>query len=92
MADKGELDYDNHPDDEGNHLPPVRAAEGWSWPMASCRKAHYFVDGRSLCGKYGLLRGDLDDNPYIGPNDCRECGRRLNARRKKAGLFQINVP
>jgi hypothetical protein len=32
---------------------------GWGWPTNS-KKAHYFFDGRSLCGKWGFF-GDVDD-------------------------------
>ena len=56
--------------------------EGWGWPARS-KKAHYFVDSRSLCLKW-LYMGDLDSpkptqqNP--GPSDCVACHKKLSAR------------
>lgn len=92
MNHTAELDYDNHPDDEGNHLSEQASpSEGWAWPSNS-RKAHYFVGGRSLCAKWRWLhKGGLDDTPYTGPDDCKECVRKLNKRRYAQGLFRINV-
>lgn len=59
--------------------------EGWGWPLDS-RKAHYFVGGRSLCKKW-MFTGTLvdnQDNPG-GPDDCKECVRRLAKRKAKEG-------
>ena len=57
--------------------------EGWGFPAAS-RKAHYFKAGRSLCGKW-LYQGNLDINQQMsdtpGPDDCRQCHRRLMKER-----------
>jgi len=53
--------------------------EGWHWPVAS-RKAHYFRKGRSLCNRWmycGTLVGSQETGPELGPDDCRECHRRL---------------
>ena len=33
-----------------------RLSEGYFWP-AEARKQHYMVDGRSLCGKWGVIVG-----------------------------------
>lgn len=49
---------------------------GWGWPMAS-RKAHYFINGMSLCRKW-MYTGTLTQNQSSerGPDDCAECHRK----------------
>lgn len=47
--------------------------KGWAWPLAA-KEAHYFVDGRSKCGKWMYL-GPIQ----IGPaslDDCAACCRK----------------
>lgn len=55
---------------------------GWGWPGLS-RKAHFFVNGQALCGKW-LFLGDLVRNQQIGstrgPDDCAECWRQAKKR------------
>lgn len=64
---------------------PDRGA-GWGWPGAA-RKAHYFEAGEvvSLCGKW-MYTGTLTGNqgPPGGPDDCKECTRRLTIRQEEA--------
>lgn len=65
--------------------------EGWWYPMNS-RKAHYMVDNRSLCGRWGAwtnLPQDvlLPDTNSAGPDDCAECGRRLAKRRERGDVL-----
>ncbi len=50
---------------------------GWAWPARS-RKAHYFVGGRSLCGKWGWLGGadTLYDTNHNSSDNCASCKRR----------------
>jgi hypothetical protein len=62
--------------------PP--AAKGWGWPGAS-KKAHYFVDGRSLCMKW-MFFGDVSDKEAgePGPDDCAMCRRRYDKTYKPA--------
>jgi hypothetical protein len=52
--------------------------KGWGWPRLS-RTAHYFVDARSLCGRW-LFRGDLDDTraETAGPDDCASCRKKYD--------------
>lgn len=52
-------------------------ARGWYWPSNS-RKAHYYVDGRSLCGRYGFpgKLGHPDDKGGCD-DDCTPCSRKL---------------
>jgi len=54
--------------------------EGWGFPRS--RKAHYFVDGMSLCNKYGFYRGSLEQGNDDSPDNCAACRRKL-AKRKK---------
>lgn len=58
----------------------MKKAEGWGWPL-SARKAHYFVNMRSLCGSW-LFTGRLtDDNGKDGPMDCKRCTRKLRGKK-----------
>ena len=52
---------------------------GWGWPQLS-RKAHYFVNGMSLCRKW-MYTGALTPNQSTerGPDDCAECHKRVAA-------------
>lgn len=59
------------------------ANEGWSRP-ADARKWHYFRDGRSLCGRWGMRRSrhlEPDDEPSA--DDCAACRRTLDAEKGK---------
>lgn len=52
-----------------------KVERGWGWPMNS-KKAHYFIEGRSLCGNWGFS-GALTANDAHSPDDCADCtGRR----------------
>ena len=57
-------------------------AEGWGFPTGS-RKAHYFVDGRSLCRKWMYLGGLMPSEKTTVPSDCVTCARRLVGWLKK---------
>jgi hypothetical protein len=49
--------------------------KGWAWPSNS-RKAHYFYDTRSLCGRmafFGPVEGGNDESP----DNCAECKKRF---------------
>jgi len=50
------------------------AKRGWWWPLRA-RKAHYFVDGRSLCGRWGH-HGAGQDFWLESSHNCAECKRR----------------
>ncbi len=55
---------------------------GWGY-LDNARKAHYFVQGRSLCQKW-LKLGFVVDRDDIGdPDNCKACERILIARRKE---------
>lgn len=53
------------------------AKQGWWWPLNS-RKAHYMVEGRSLCGRWMCFGtpSELDDDKHDSPDNCAECRRR----------------
>lgn len=60
-------------------------SEGWGWPLLS-RKAHYFAEDGSL-GKTSLCRkwlygGVLEQGDDDSPDNCTECRRRLEKRKR----------
>lgn len=56
----------------------IVANEGWGF-TATSRKAHYFRDGRSLCGKWWFRdpRAPLEPDDRPSPDDCVACRREL---------------
>ena len=60
-------------------------ADGWwAYPL-NARKAHFFVENRSLCGRWMFL-GQQPDQPQgmgesPGPDDCAACHAKATARR-----------
>jgi len=55
--------------------------EGWGFPLLS-KKAHYFVDGRALCGKW-WFGGELEQGNNDSSDNCKECVRRFKKRISK---------
>ena len=57
-----------------------RLFEGYFWP-AEARKQHYMVDGRSLCGRWGVIvgRSPLDSGAPPG-SVCVVCERKQAKR------------
>lgn len=55
------------------------AKEGWGFTGTS-RKAHYFREGMSLCGKWGFRSPNAPLEPDNGPSrdDCVACRRALD--------------
>ncbi len=53
--------------------------EGWAFPTRGHRQAHYFRDGKSLCGNYGISVGlsVMPDDGETRSKDCPRCTRRL---------------
>lgn len=69
-------------DDEPITQETLRAA-GWAFVIGS-RKAHYFVAGFSLCGRFGLsVKAELDSSDNSGPDDCKACRDKLARRKQK---------
>lgn len=57
---------------------PEEVKEGWVW-LPNTKKVHYYVDGRSLCGKWAYLGRDYE--AWSDSQDhCAECKKR-KARR-----------
>lgn len=52
--------------------------EGWGWP-ANARKAHYYIEGRSLCAKWAFF-GSLSLKNDASPDNCAECKRQKAKR------------
>ena len=54
--------------------------EGWGWPARS-KKAHWFINGISICGKW-MYTGPMtpEQGGAGGPDDCKECCKRLAKR------------
>lgn len=61
--------------------PKVEPKQGWGWPL-NTKKSHYFVGGRSLCGKWGAMMLELNDNKHKSPDNCAECKRKREKRVK----------
>jgi len=51
--------------------------KGWGMPQLS-KKAHYFVNGQSLCNRWMYL-GELEDARHTHPQNCASC----QAKREK---------
>jgi hypothetical protein len=77
---------------QGKYLSQADVAkspkEGWGWVLAS-PKWHYFVDNRSLCGKWlGLGLGELEQGKDEIPDNCTGCRKAL-LKRKAAEAVKI---
>jgi hypothetical protein len=55
--------------------------EGWGFPAMS-NKAHYFVNGMSLCNRWGFYRGPLEQGNDDSLSNCKECVRRLKKKKE----------
>jgi hypothetical protein len=58
--------------------------KGWGQPGLA-KKAHYFIDGMALCGRW-MYSGELDnvDAGTAGPDDCTVCRRKYNQKEVSA--------
>lgn len=61
--------------------------EGWGWP-ANSRKAHYFVDGKALCGKW-MFFGNLEEGNDESSDNCTACKKALVKRREKEASNKV---
>ena len=60
--------------------------EGWTW-LINSKKWHYFVNGRSLCGKFGLIgRPELKQGDDDNPDNCAACRKKLKRKNKAKGM------
>ena len=48
-----------------------KAKEGWGWP-ALTRRAHYFRQARSLCGRW-MYQGELTQGNDDSNDNCTTC-------------------
>lgn len=57
--------------------------EGWGFvDHRTNGRCHYFVDGMSLCRKYGFRRAPVEpDTGKPSPSDCSVCRKKLDARK-----------
>lgn len=51
--------------------PKPELNQGWGVP-ANTKKAHYFINGRSLCSRWMFL-GWVEDNRHDHPDNCKAC-------------------
>lgn len=58
---------------------PEKEDQGWGVPV-NTKKAHYFIKGRPLCGRWMSI-GWVEDNRHDHPGNCKAC---LQARAKFA--------
>ncbi|OYD16962.1 hypothetical protein CH330_01450 [candidate division WOR-3 bacterium JGI_Cruoil_03_51_56] len=61
--------------------------EGWGF-ASNWRKAHYIINGRSLCGKWMFL-GELEQGNDDSLDNCTACKKALQKRRAKAKLAEL---
>jgi hypothetical protein len=60
--------------------------EGWGWLMNS-RKWHYFVEKKSLCGKWAIFKDDdLEQGDDGSPDNCVACKRKLKSRQERENV------
>ena len=64
-------------------MTTMKKGNGWHMPPRS-RKFHFYKDSRSLCGKYGFMvvEGD-EDTGYYDSNDCKKCVAELKKLQRK---------
>lgn len=55
-------------------------AEGWGSIRPGDRKAHYYRESFSPCGKVGFYSGSLDPGDGESRDDCQGCRRKLGAK------------
>jgi hypothetical protein len=69
------------------------ANEGWYWGYPN-PKRHYFVKGKSLCGKVESLGGDMRPESHDNSNNCPECVKRAGKRNPSDVLSEtvLNKP
>jgi hypothetical protein len=58
-------------------------SEGWGVIRPGDRKAHYYRDAFSLCGRVGFYTGPLEPDEKPSPDDHKECRRILEREKTK---------
>jgi hypothetical protein len=60
--------------------------EGWGVIRPGDRRAHYYRDMFSLCGRVGFYNGPLDAEDKPSPDDCAGCRKKLGREKQKEEL------
>jgi hypothetical protein len=63
--------------------------EGWGVIRPGDRKAHYYRDMFSLCGRVGFYNGKLDPDDSPSPDDCAACRK---ARTREVAKKEARTP
>jgi len=65
----------------------MSSVDGWAWPGLA-RKAHFFREGRSLCGRWlytgPLCQNQVEDDMAPGREDCWKCFLKREQEKKRA--------
>lgn len=62
--------------------------EGWGW-IKNSPKWHYFIDGRSLCGRWAYFDRELEQENDESPDNCTACKKALAKRKAKQALDKL---
>ena len=60
--------------------------EGWGVIRPGDRKAHYYRETMSLCGRVGFYRGFLEPDNGKSSADCAACRKRLDKLKNPKGV------
>ncbi len=64
------------PEQAGPAAASTAPLNGWAWTKLS-RQRHFFHNGRSLCGRYGMLDAAPNRAPAVNKeSNCWKCARR----------------
>jgi len=53
--------------------------QGWKF-LSNAKKAHYFIDGKSLCRKWMTFGSAFEDNNHTSPDNCPACQKKRVAK------------
>lgn len=61
----------------------MKTATGWGWAF-NARKAHFYVNGLSLCGRWVIFGGSgLELGNDNSPDNCATCKKKLAAKKER---------
>lgn len=69
----------------------TKVTKGWGVIRPGDRKAHYYRDMFSLCGRVGFYNGDLGPDQFTSTDDCAAC-RKVLEREKKVRASKRECP
>lgn len=58
-------------------MTEMKLTEGWGVIRPGDRRAHYYRNWDSLCGRVGFYRGDLEPDLGLSRDDCAACRKKL---------------